>query len=322
MREQMLSHAVKLAFSECDAFKELLRHEDAEITQIRAGSFINTVSLVPLEHMVFRYGTKATPWIACGTAAPGHVSLLVDLNYGVFPTINGIRQEKGPLVQLYGGGAEHCSMAVDHGEYALVPIPNPVLENALRGLGIGRMPVEPGRFTALCPENESFRMLLDTIKSLQSGATDTPEMFQSEEVRRTAERELLTRLALVISASEPSQRLDFRMDRMKVFGKARAFLHENSHSPVYLAELCAATGMPERTLRDVFHSVLGVSPLKYLQLRRMRQVRMALLEADKRVHSVKQIALAGGFWELGRFAVEYKSLFGESPSLTLSMEKS
>ena len=318
----MLPQAIHLSFSDCDAFKEVLKHEDAEITQIRAGSFVNSVSLVPLEHMVFRYGTKSTPWIACGTAAPGHVSLLMDLNYQSFPTSNGIRQESGPLVQLYGGGSEHCSMALDHGEYALVPIPNQILETSLRGLGIDFMPVMAGRFAALQPEYETFRMLLDTINSLRHGAEISPEIFLSRELRRTAERELLTRLALVIGAAEPPHGMDYRIDRMKVFGKARAFLHERSHTPVYLAELCAATGVPERTLRDIFQSVLGVSPLKYLQLRRMRQVRQALQQADKRGHSVKEIALASGFWELGRFAVEYKRMFGESPSETLSLETS
>lgn len=313
----MLTQAVNLSFSDCDAFKDALKHEDAEITQIRAGSFFNTVSLVPLEQMVFRYGTKSTPWIACGTAAPGHVSLLVDLNYRIFPTANGIRQESGPLVQLYGGGSEHCSMALDRGEYALVPIPNQVLESALRGLGIECMPAEAGRFTALRPESDSFRMLLDTIESLRRGAGMTPEMFLSEEVRRTAESELLTRLALVIGAAEPSHGMGHCIDRMKVFGKARAFLHERSDTPVYLAELCAATGVPERTLRHIFHSILAVSPLRYLQLRRMRQAHLALQQADKRDLSVKQIALASGFWEFGRFAVEYKRMFGESPSETL-----
>ncbi|MDP3851460.1 MAG: helix-turn-helix domain-containing protein [Luteolibacter sp.] len=313
----MLPQAVNLSFSDCDSFKDVLKHEDAEITQIRAGRFFNTMSLVPLERMVFRYGTKTTPWIACGTAVPGHVSMLVDLNYQIFPTINGIRQDSGPLVQLYGGGSEHCSMTTESGEYALVPIPNQIVENALRDLGIDHMPVDSGCFTALRPESETFRMLLDTIDSLRTSARSSPEMFLSGEVRRTAERELITRLALVIGPAAPPHELKHRNERMRVFRRAQSFLHEKSHAPVYLAELCAATGVPERTLRDIFQSILGVSPLRYLQLRRMRQVRQALQQADRLDHSVKQIALASGFWELGRFAVEYRHLFGESPSETL-----
>ena len=179
------------------------------------------------------------------------------------------------------------------------------------------MPAGPGRFAFLNPGGETLRMLMDTIGSLRASAEGSPAMFLSGEVRRTAERELLTRLALVIGQAEELRGIDHRLDRMKTFRKARAFLHEKADSPVYLAELCAATGVPERTLRDIFQSILGVSPLRYLQLRRMRQVRHALQRSNKLEHSVKQVALSSGFWELGRFAVEYKRLFGESPSQTL-----
>lgn len=313
----VIPQALQLSFSCCDRFRELMKHEDAEITQVQAGNFTNALTLVPLEHMVFRYGTRTTPWIAHATAARGHVSLLMDLNYQNRPVVNGLQQEQGPLLQLYGSGAEHCSAALQPGEYAMLPIPGKLLEDTLSGLGIKALPVTEGRLTAMHTEPGTLRLLDDVFQSLRTSATRSPELFISKEVRQTAEREILTRLALAIGRAEPCQEIHHGRDRMKVFRKAREFMLESAHHSIYLADLCTATGVSERTLRDTFQTVLGISPLKYLQLRRMRQVRNALLHADKQSHSVKALALASGFWELGRFAVEYKRLFGESPSETL-----
>jgi transcriptional regulator GlxA family with amidase domain len=66
-----------------------------------------------------------------------------------------------------------------------------------------------------------------------------------------------------------------------------------------------------------FQAEVGMSPAKYLKRYRMTQARLDLLEADPVAATVTQIATAWGFWELGRFAVEYRRLFGESPSETL-----
>lgn len=315
----MIPQALHLSFSDCEGFKDLVKHDDVEITQVQPGRFANSVSLIPLEHMMFRYGKKATPWISTGAAEPGHISLLVDLNYRILPIINGMRQEGRPFVQLYGGGAEHCTVAHDPGEFAFVPIPIPILEQALQRLGIDVLPVSSGRMTAIHADDETFRQLNDTFQGLRTSAENSPELFLSQEVRRTVERELLTRLALVIErAGSTPVYSQPRNVRMSVLRKAREFLDAKAHTPVYLAELCGAVGVPERTLRDTFQTMLGVSPLKYLQLRRMRQARATLQQANKDTHSVKSIALDNGFWELGRFAVEYKRLFGESPSETLA----
>jgi transcriptional regulator GlxA family with amidase domain len=53
-------------------------------------------------------------------------------------------------------------------------------------------------------------------------------------------------------------------------------------------------------------------------LRQMQHVRHALALADHRRTTVTEIATAHGFWELGRFAGTYRSLYGESPSATLA----
>ena len=50
---------------------------------------------------------------------------------------------------------------------------------------------------------------------------------------------------------------------------------------------------------------------------RMNQVRVALMRADPAKATVTGIATGHGFWELGRFSVAYRTLFGESPSASL-----
>ena len=62
-----------------------------------------------------------------------------------------------------------------------------------------------------------------------------------------------------------------------------------------------------------------MGPIRYLTLRRMHLARRALLGADPSKATVTQIATDYGFWELGRFSVAYRALFGESPSDSLRM---
>jgi transcriptional regulator GlxA family with amidase domain len=62
---------------------------------------------------------------------------------------------------------------------------------------------------------------------------------------------------------------------------------------------------------------LGMGPIRYLTLRRLHLVRRALVRADPSMARVTQIAMDHGFWELGRFSLAYRELFGETPSDSL-----
>jgi AraC-like DNA-binding protein len=97
----------------------------------------------------------------------------------------------------------------------------------------------------------------------------------------------------------------------------KEFLEANPDRPLYLTEICAAIGVAERTLRASCEEHLGMGPIRYLALRRMHLVRRTLLGSDPSKATVTKIVTDHGFWELGRFSVAYRLLFGESPSCTL-----
>jgi len=82
-------------------------------------------------------------------------------------------------------------------------------------------------------------------------------------------------------------------------------------------DLCRAAAVSERTLRNAFRKVHGVSPYRYLRGFRMTQARQALMSAGSKRGTVTEVAMQFGFLELGRFSVDYRSAFGECPSVTL-----
>jgi transcriptional regulator GlxA family with amidase domain len=65
---------------------------------------------------------------------------------------------------------------------------------------------------------------------------------------------------------------------------------------------------------------LGVSPSRYLLLQRLNRARAALRRANPSTASVAEVARNNQFLEFGRFAVTYRTIFGESPSATLQRD--
>ena len=91
-----------------------------------------------------------------------------------------------------------------------------------------------------------------------------------------------------------------------------------SPESVHVADLCRALRLSRRTLQRAFTETLGIGPVRYLTLKRLAAVRAELRRGDPAATTVTDSAIRHGFWELGRFAKDYRRTFGESPSETLS----
>ena len=108
-----------------------------------------------------------------------------------------------------------------------------------------------------------------------------------------------------------------RLPRRELVARVHAFLRDNISEPITVAELSRMAGVSERTLRAAFRDVLGLSPKQYAISERLRAAHDALRDAEPGTTTVTDVAMAYGFFELGRFAGRYRHAFGEVPSRTL-----
>ena len=83
-------------------------------------------------------------------------------------------------------------------------------------------------------------------------------------------------------------------------------------------EIATALGVSLRMLRECCKKSLGMSPSHYRRLRGMQLVHRALRHHENPgTASISAVARRYGFRDLGRFALNYRALYGELPSATL-----
>ena len=151
-------------------------------------------------------------------------------------------------------------------------------------------------------------------------ATDGSVNFLDEPAIREVEQEVVALTSRAVEAS--SKRINPRIgrprcSRSRVIAKALALIEAHEGEALFVQDLCRATRVSERTLRNVFQEYFDVGPMRLLKVRQLREIRAALLAADASQKTVATIAASFGIWDFSSFTRNYKALYGETPSATL-----
>jgi transcriptional regulator GlxA family with amidase domain len=72
-----------------------------------------------------------------------------------------------------------------------------------------------------------------------------------------------------------------------------------------------------RALQEGFRRHVGMAPMAYLRTVRLRRAHTALKDANPAETTVQAVAVSLGLLHQGRFAAQYRAVFGEMPSETL-----
>jgi AraC-like DNA-binding protein/tetratricopeptide (TPR) repeat protein len=100
--------------------------------------------------------------------------------------------------------------------------------------------------------------------------------------------------------------------------RAMDAMHANAGHNWRVAELAVEAGVSGRTLQRQFLSFLGKTPRSVLREINFERARRELLQGSGA--KVMDVALRCGFPHCGRFSVEYRRRYGETPSQTLKRQ--
>jgi AraC-like DNA-binding protein len=135
-------------------------------------------------------------------------------------------------------------------------------------------------------------------------------------VLREKEDDLLTGMLLVVEGSPANQeRAVLPSDR--ALKNIEDYICANLDAAITRDDLVEMTGVPIRSLSRTFEKKYGLGPMAFVRQRRLDACFRVLHGSDREATTVTNVAMAHGFDHLGKFAVAYRKVFGESPSETL-----
>ena len=170
----------------------------------------------------------------------------------------------------------------------------------------------------LTPLPETMEKLKRLFKAAADLAEYAPAILSCLGAARGLEQALVEAIMECLGGSEVNEDRAALRRHAAIMRRFHRVIEEHLDQPLYVPELCKEIGTSIRTLNACCHEHLGMGPKHYLLLRRMHMVKRALRDRTPAETTVTDVATGYGFWQFGRFAGEYKALFGEAPSATLA----
>src|SRR5215831_10837261 len=303
-------------FTDPDAYHAAISgtHAHADGVVAARGNFRADLGTIQLDRVLLRHAGATLPRTTYSAIDPRQfaIAFATDPRQQIY--ISGLELVPDAIIVFRTASEGHNRFSASR--WNSVALPHEHVATAGQTL-IGRELIAPTHTHLIKPSPPLLSKLLNLHKAVSHLAQAAPEVLAGAEVARALEEALTRVMIQCLSKGQGIEVGSAHWRHAAIMRRLENFLEANPDSTLHLTDLCAAAAVSDRTLRILCHEHLGMSPTRYLWLRRMHLARRALRMGDPTTTTVTQIATSYAFWELGRFAVAYRSLFGETPSATL-----
>lgn len=308
--------SVVRVFTDPDDYATSIRAATVQMTVMERGGFSAKLTCIDLQRLWMQRFSENLPRIAdAANLISGRAFISFRTQPGPSLLQEGIEMQPSAILRH---GPAHDYYQRSSGFACLGTMSLPVEEISSAGETMAGLDLTtPPDATLITPQPAAIARLQRLHAAAGHLAERAPEIIANSDAAHGLEQALIEAMIDCLGHGHEQKNTLAQGLHAIVMRRFRRVIEENPEQPLYILDICNTIRVSDRTLRLCCQEHLGMSPKHYLLLRRMAFVRRALRAAEADAVTVTDIATRYGFWQLGRFAVEYRSLFGETPSATL-----
>lgn len=277
----------------------------------------------PLDSIVLQFGAEGGSKILHGISRPDALTfILQDRHFSDHLIFDGQIAQSAEDFAVLPPNSDFTLATTGSHRWMTITMPIGLFE--AHAATIGR-----GDLARICNEKRVISSPKQLVNGFAASAASTAALVRDGGMTmpgRSAKdllADLLTQLCAVISGSYNEISLPTRKSRStsEAMTKALEYVRGQQWGGTTVEDLASAADVTSRTLLRMFRQQLGIGPASYLKMRQLNIVRRALRGELGSSSKITNIMSEHGVTEFGRFASEYKALFGERPSDTVARSR-
>lgn len=301
------------SFEEFNAFNH---GWDADFRVAQAGNFTARIEQLVGQQTLVNIATLGTGTLQLGATPIGMRTFAIPINLGGPATW--LNQEMNPLaLMLFPKSGELFCVAGGPMQMATLSVKEALFENIGATLLSTRLCDTDGEKTSELQPTR-WQQLHQNLQSLLSFNTRYGHLSESCEWLAYMEEELVNSFVSSLPGAAHSMGTITSSAAARNTHRAVDYIMDNLRKPFTISSMCNDLKCSRRTLESSFKRCTGTSLLPFIKFQRFTHCRAELLLSIEGIETVTSIARGWGFWHLGQFSIDYKALFGESPSSTLA----
>ncbi len=303
---------VQLTCQSPDEFQENAARWDIEHFQLTPGNYRISVDIVHTQHLqlsnvTHRIGIHERGSICRGTCA---VSIPVPLTSSPLYYCGGrVEEEDCPAMQSGEDFDSHAACGMNY--VTIVADVNLLDKEAVLLTGHPFASLMRSQRVRISRQNQQHLALM--VSTLMHALKNEPHP-PSAGLQSLLEKQLIERLVLSIRLPDGGK-VKFP-NRRQIAWKAEQLIRKHLQQNMNIDQLCTLLGCSVRSLHLGFKERYGITPVQYSRTMALNFVSRELRNLPPAA-TISDVAMAWGFYHLGRFSQQYRQLFNELPSATV-----